>query len=104
MKMQKYIKGKKFMPEDKIILGFETSLKFNNFRLPALVTTTGCPFSIVISLIVFFIMGSPMTLEYPVLKGFNFKGGMVIKPEAPAVLATKLIEAMNLDSNDFLED
>ena len=25
MKMQKYIKGKKFMPEDKIILGFETS-------------------------------------------------------------------------------
>jgi hypothetical protein len=29
---------------------------------------------------------------------------MVIKPEAPAVLATKLIEAMGLDSNDFLED
>lgn len=30
--------------------------------------------------------------------------GMVIKPEAPAVLATKLIEAIGLDSNDFLED
>ena len=29
---------------------------------------------------------------------------MVIKPEAPAVLATQIIEAMNLDSNDFLED
>ena len=29
---------------------------------------------------------------------------MTIKPEAPAVLATKLIEAMGLDSNDFLED
>jgi len=29
---------------------------------------------------------------------------MIIKPEAPAILATKLIEAMNLDSNDFLED
>ena len=29
---------------------------------------------------------------------------MVIKPEAPAILATKLLEAMNLDSNDFLED
>ena len=29
---------------------------------------------------------------------------MAIKPEAPAVLATKLIEAMNIDSNDFLED
>lgn len=29
---------------------------------------------------------------------------MVIKPEAVAVLATKLIEAMDIDSNDFLED
>lgn len=40
-----------------------------------------------------------------VLPALNTQGaGMVIKPEAPAVLATKLIEAMNLDSNDFLED
>ena len=40
-----------------------------------------------------------------VLPALNSQGaGMVIKPEAPAVLATKLIEAMNLDSNDFLED
>jgi hypothetical protein len=30
--------------------------------------------------------------------------GMVIKPEATAVLATKVIEAMDIDSNDFLED
>ena len=30
--------------------------------------------------------------------------GMVVKPEAPAALATMLIEAMGLDSNDFLED
>lgn len=40
-----------------------------------------------------------------VLPALNSQGaGMVIKPEAPAVLATKLIEAMNLDSNDYLED
>jgi len=40
-----------------------------------------------------------------VLPALNQQGaGMVIKREAPAVLATKLIEAMNLDSNDFLED
>jgi len=40
-----------------------------------------------------------------VLPALNKQGvGMVIKPEAPAILATKLIEAMNLDSNDFLED
>ena len=30
--------------------------------------------------------------------------GMIVKPEAPAILATKLIEAMDIDSNDFLED
>lgn len=40
-----------------------------------------------------------------ILMGLNQQGqGMVIKPEAPAVLATKLIEAIGLDSNDFLED
>lgn len=40
-----------------------------------------------------------------ILPGLNNQGaGMAIKPEAPAVLATKLIEAMNIDSNDFLED
>ena len=30
--------------------------------------------------------------------------GMVVKPEAPATIATKLLEAMGLDSNDYLED
>jgi hypothetical protein len=40
-----------------------------------------------------------------ILPSLNKQGaGIIIKPEAPAVLATKLIEAMNLDSNDFLED
>ena len=40
-----------------------------------------------------------------VLPALNQHGaGMVIKPEAPAVLATKLLESMGLDSNDFLED
>ena len=40
-----------------------------------------------------------------ILPALNTQGaGIVIKPEAPALLATKLIEAMNIDSNDFLED
>ena len=34
-----------------------------------------------IRLILFFILGSPMSFDYPALKGFNFKGGMVIRPE-----------------------
>ena len=40
-----------------------------------------------------------------ILPALNEQGqGMVVKPEAPAVLATKLIEALGIDSNDFLED
>lgn len=40
-----------------------------------------------------------------VLMSLNQQGqGIVIKPEAPAVLATQLLESMGLDSNDFLED
>ena len=34
-----------------------------------------------IPLVIFFISGSPITFDYPALKGFNFKGGMVIRPE-----------------------
>jgi len=30
--------------------------------------------------------------------------GMAVKPDAPAILATQLIEALGLDSSDFLED
>jgi len=40
-----------------------------------------------------------------ILPALNDKGmGLVIKPEAAAVLATQLIESLNLDSNDYLED
>lgn len=35
--------------------------------------------------IVFFIMGMPITAEYPVLKGFNFRGGISIIPELAAL-------------------
>ena len=43
--------------------------------------TTNLGIIILLPVFVFLIIGSPMTLEYPVLKGFNFKGGMVIRPE-----------------------
>ena len=36
---------------------------------------------LIVPVAVYFIVGSPITWEYPVLKGFNFKGGMVIRPE-----------------------
>ena len=40
-----------------------------------------------------------------IMPALNQQGaGMVVKPDAPAVLATKLVEAMGLDSNDFFED
>jgi general L-amino acid transport system permease protein len=37
-------------------------------------------------LLTFFAVGSPLGLEYPVLKGFNFQGGKVISPEFVALL------------------
>jgi len=40
-----------------------------------------------------------------VLPALNSQGqGVVIRPEAPAVLATKIIESMGIDSHDYLED
>ena len=36
--------------------------------------------------IVFLIMGTPMTLDYPSLQGFNFRGGVSIIPELMALL------------------
>ena len=36
---------------------------------------------IFVPLLLFFILGSPLSFDYPALKGFNFKGGMVIRPE-----------------------
>ena len=35
----------------------------------------------IVPTLTFFAMGSPIGLDYPVLKGFNFKGGVSLKPE-----------------------
>ena len=35
----------------------------------------------IVPTLTFFAMGSPVDLDYPVLKGFNFKGGVSLKPE-----------------------
>jgi general L-amino acid transport system permease protein len=48
---------------------------------------TGIGLIIVAPLLGFFAAGSPMTLEYPELKGFNFQGGLVLVPEFMALLA-----------------
>ncbi|MDF4852544.1 ABC transporter permease subunit, partial [Vibrio parahaemolyticus] len=37
-------------------------------------------------LLVYFVSGMPISLEYPELKGFNFKGGISIIPELAALL------------------
>ena len=37
-------------------------------------------------LIVFVVSGSPVTMEYPALKGFNFQGGLRVNPEFVALL------------------
>ncbi len=53
--------------------------------LPSLGILIGLP------LITFLIVGSPMHLEYPELKGFNFQNGMVIIPELMALLVALTI-------------
>ena len=51
------------------------------------------------------LIGKYSRIAAEILPALNQQGaGMIIKPEAPAILATKLIEAMDVDSNDFLED
>ena len=48
-------------------------------QFPVFYTSFGLIF--IIPLILFFILGSPMSFEHPEMKGFNFKGGLVIRPE-----------------------
>tara|TARA_B110001469_G_scaffold37675_1_gene37629 strand:- start:471 stop:1403 length:933 start_codon:yes stop_codon:yes gene_type:complete len=36
---------------------------------------------VLLPLVVYFVLGSPIEWDVPALKGFNFKGGMVVRPE-----------------------
>ncbi len=45
------------------------------------VVTSALGMIVFFPLLLFFILGSPLSFDYPALKGFNFKGGMVIRPE-----------------------
>jgi len=51
--------------------------------LPAI--WVGAAVIIGLPLVTFFLVGSPVEVSYPVLKGFNYKGGFVIKPEFMAL-------------------
>ncbi len=42
---------------------------------------TGIGLIVVLPVLAFFMAGSPVSFDYPVLKGFNFKGGMTLVPE-----------------------
>jgi len=39
-----------------------------------------------VSVIAYFVLGSPLGFEYPVLKGFNYTGGLTMSPEFVALL------------------
>jgi len=59
---------------------------------PVLLTSLGA--IILFPIIVFFLAGLPVNFEYPELKGFNFKGGLVLRPEFVALwLALSLYTA-----------
>ncbi len=45
-----------------------------------------CSLIVALPLLAFWLLGFPAQLEYPVFKGFNFKGGLVLSPEFIALL------------------
>ncbi len=51
----------------------------------------GAALIIVVPTIVYFIAGRPISLDYPHLKGFNFRGGISVIPELVALLAALAI-------------
>lgn len=54
----------------------------------------GLGLSVGLPVLVYFVMGMPISAEYPALKGFNFKGGISIIPELAAlVLALSIYTA-----------
>lgn len=53
-------------------------------QFPVFLTSSGI--LIVVTGVVFFIMGSPLSWDLPALKGFNFRGGWIIIPELIALL------------------
>ncbi|MBN8995701.1 MAG: amino acid ABC transporter permease [Rhizobiales bacterium] len=56
-----------------------TGAQFPTFR-------TGLALIVLVPLAIFLLTGSPLTFDAPVLKGFNFVGGVAIKPEFMALL------------------
>ncbi len=53
-------------------------------QLPVFLPSLGL--ILLLPVVVFLLSGSPMTFEYPQLRGFNFNGGLVILPELMALL------------------
>jgi general L-amino acid transport system permease protein len=53
-------------------------------RLPVLKATLGLV--VVLPLVVYFVLGQPLALDYPTLRGFNFAGGLSIQPELFAMV------------------
>jgi general L-amino acid transport system permease protein len=40
---------------------------------------------VALPILVFFLLGRPVSFEYPALQGFNFNGGLVVQPELVAI-------------------
>ena len=57
----------------------ETGKQFKLFRVAFALTC-------VLPLMVFFLIGAPLTWDIPKLQGFNFRGGMTVIPELTALL------------------
>jgi len=63
------------------------------------IVSTGLGLILGLPLLVFWLSGSPMHLEYPVLGGFNFRGGMEVIPELAA-----LVLALSIYTGAFIAE
>ncbi len=61
--------------------------------------TTGLVLLLGLPLLVFWLVGSPLTWDYPALKGFNFRGGLEIIPEL-----TALVLALSIYTGAFIAE
>ncbi len=70
----------------------ETGKQFKTLRV-------GFGLIVLLPMLIFFLLGSPITWDIPALKGFNFRGGMTIVPEL-----TALVTAISIYTGTFIAE
>ncbi|MFC3024659.1 amino acid ABC transporter permease [Vibrio zhugei] len=68
-----------------LLIALWTKRRFYNTGQTHSVWPYGLVLIFILPLVVFWSLGSPISADYPVLKGFNFRGGLTVLPELVAL-------------------